>query len=581
MKNKMFNRIYEMAKPHIKKIILVIIVSFIITGLELLNPYLIKVIIDDYLSLGIHEKAGITISMIAFLYIAVVIISNSLTFLTTYITEFVGEKIVFDIRNRLFRFIENASVSFHDKTSSGKLFVRLTSDTEDISALFKDVITSTIKDIIMIIAIIFIMLFLNVKLSLIVLSLVPVIALVSYYITTKLNNAYTYSKSIRTKLNTFIAESIYGIKLIKIFNRQKEKETAFKKISQSFYNSRKITSVYEALLPGIMIIIENLAISMIVFVCTKKLFNVELEIGVIYIFITYIKNIFAPINRIVDNVEVLQDSIVSINKIYEILDKEEYLENLDNGKYITNLKGKIEFRNVWFSYDKKNYVLKDVSFVINPKESIALVGKTGSGKTTITNLINRFYEIDKGEILIDGVNIKDINLTSLRKNIGIILQDPFIFARSVKDNIKMNSEISDKIIESSVKLSSADSFISKYSDNLDHLLTERGESLSIGQKQLIAFARIFSHNPSIFILDEATANIDTNTEKLIQKSVDIISEEKTSIFIAHRLSTIVNVDKIFVLDNGKIIETGNHKELLKKGGYYSNLYNSYYNSLSN
>ncbi len=580
MNNKIFKRVYELAKPHLIKIVIVVIISLVITGLELLNPYLVKTVIDDYLTLGIYEKGKITIAMIGILYIFIVILSNFLTFFTNYLTEFIGEKIVFDLRNKLFKFTQFSNISFHDKTSSGKLFVRLTSDIEDISALFKDVITTSIKDIITIIAIMGIMIALNVKLSIVVILFIPIILLLSYIITNKLNKAYTFSKSIRTRLNTFLAESIYGIKLIKIFNRQHEKEKEFEKISIEYFNSRKPAAFYSGILPGVMTLFEDLMISIIVYICTKKIFDVQLEIGTIYIFITYIKNLFNPIGRLVDNIEVLQDSVVSINKIYEILDKSEYQENIESGKYISNLKGKIEFRNVWFSYDKKNYVLKDVSFVINPKESIALVGKTGSGKTTITNLINRFYEIDKGEILIDGVNIKDINLSSLRKNIGVILQDPFIFARSVKENIKLNSNISDKIIDGSIKLASADKFINKYSEGSNHLLSERGESLSVGQKQLIAFSRIFAHNPSIFILDEATANIDTNTERLIQKSVDIISEEKTSIFIAHRLSTIVNVDKIFVLDKGKIIETGNHNQLLKKGGYYSELYNSYYNSLS-
>lgn len=256
------------------------------------------------------------------------------------------------------------------------------------------------------------------------------------------------------------------------------------------------------------------------------------------------------------------------------------MEDYDSGIEIKDVKGKIEFKNVWFAYEDENWILKDVSFTINPGESIALVGKTGSGKTTITNLINRFYKIQKGEILLDGVNINDINLKSLRKNIGTILQDPFIFAKSLKDNIKLYSDVSDERINEAVKLASATDFINSQNNGINEISAERGNSYSAGQKQLIAFARIFAQNPSIFILDEATANIDTTTEELIQKSVDKISAEKTSIFIAHRLSTIVNVDKIIVLNKGKILEQGNHSELLQKDGYYAKLYNAYYNSLN-
>jgi ATP-binding cassette subfamily B protein len=305
-----------------------------------------------------------------------------------------------------------------------------------------------------------------------------------------------------------------------------------------------------------------------------------LDVGIIYLFVTYLRKIFDPIERIIENMEIVQDAMSSVDKIYEILEHDEFLEDDKNGIILNDVKGKIEFKNVWFAYEGEKWVLKDVSFTINPGESAALVGKTGSGKTTITNLINRFYSIQKGEILLDGININDININSLRRNIGTILQDPFIYAKSIRDNIKLYSDISDKRVEEAVKLASATDFINSLNNGLDEIASERGNSYSAGQKQLIAFARIFAADPSIFILDEATANIDTTTEELIQKSVDKISSEKTSIFIAHRLSTIVNVDKIIVLDHGRIIEQGNHCDLIIKNGYYAKLYNAYYASLN-
>lgn len=329
-----------------------------------------------------------------------------------------------------------------------------------------------------------------------------------------------------------------------------------------------------------MTILENLSIAIIVWACVNHWLGINLEVGLIYVFITYIKQLFEPITRIIDNIEVVQEAFVSIDKIYDILDHKEYLEDLESGIELEDVKGKIEFKNVWFSYDNENWILKNISFTIEPGQSIALVGKTGCGKTTITNLINRFYEIQKGEILLDGINIKDINKRSLRQHIGIILQDPFIFARNIKNNVKLNSSnISDEDIEEAIKLASAEEFVSSLPNGIEEVAKERGASFSAGQKQLLAFARIFAHNPSIFVLDEATANIDTHTESLIQNSIDIISKKKTSIFIAHRLATIVNVDKIIVLDAGEIVEIGNHTELLKTGGYYSKLYNSYYASL--
>ena len=338
--------------------------------------------------------------------------------------------------------------------------------------------------------------------------------------------------------------------------------------------------VVTAILLGLTTVLENLGISIIIWTCVYHIFDVSMDVGYIYVFITYIKSLFEPITRIVENMETVQDAAVSIDKVYDILEKEEYLEDLDEGIELENVKGKIEFRNVWFSYDNENWILKDVSFVINPGESAAFVGKTGSGKTTITNLINRFYEIQKGEILIDDINIKEIKKKNLRRHIGIILQDPFIFAKSIKDNIKLNKTMLDEDVETAIELSSASEFVNTLPNGMEEIASERGNAFSAGQKQLIAFARIFAHNPDIFVLDEATANIDTYTESLIQKSIEIISSKKTSIFIAHRLSTIVNVDKIIVLDEGKIVEEGNHLELVQAGGYYSKLYNAYYESLA-
>lgn len=432
----------------------------------------------------------------------------------------------------------------------------------------------------MIIALAVMMLSLDYKLAIICFLLIPFVALTSIIITKISKNVREYSKNVKTKLNIFLAESIYGVKLIKIFNRQYEKEKECSELCNKFYKSRIPVAFIEGFLIAFMVIFENLGVAFIIWTCINHLFNINLEIGVIYIFITYLKQIFEPIQRIVENFETIQEAVVSINKIYDILDHKEYLEDFKKGTSIDKVNGKIEFKNVWFAYEGENWILKNVSFVINPGESIALVGRTGSGKTTIINLINRFYEIQKGEILIDGINIKDINLHSLRRKIGIILQDPFIFAKSIRDNIELNEKLSDEEIMETIHLASAEDFIKSLPNGIDEIASERGNSFSAGQKQLIAFARIFAHSPSIFILDEATANIDTKTEELIQYSIDKISKEKTSIFIAHRLSTIINVDKIIVLDNGQIIEQGNHNELMcNPDGYYSKLYNAYYTNL--
>lgn len=579
MKNKTLKRCYDIAKPHLKTIIFVSFLSVIIELLELSKPYLVKVVIDDFLSFGIDKKVFLSIDSIGIAYLAIVLIGNILDFFARTKTNIMGEDILYAIRNKIYKYTQDANITFHDKTPAGKLFVRITNDVEDISSLFKDVVTTLFKDIISIIGIATIMIYFSLKLSLLAFIVIPFVVISSIILTKILNKIYDTSKSVRTMLNTFLAESIYGAKLIKIFNIQKEKQNECENLTQKFIVARLPSAIYEGLFPGIMTLFENLAITIIISVTINSIFGISIEIGAVYVFISYIKSLFEPINRVIDNIEIVQEAIVSINKIYDILDKKEYLEDFESGKSLSNVKGKLEFKNVWFAYSKNNWVLKNISFTIEPGETIALVGKTGSGKTTITNLVNRFYDIQKGEILLDGVNIKEYNKKDLRQHIGTVLQDPFIFARSIKDNIKLNKKISDKDILKSIEMASASDFVNSLPKGINEISKERGESYSAGQKQLLAFARIFAHNPDIFILDEATANIDTYTENLIQKSINILSAQKTAIFIAHRLSTIVKVDKIVVLDKGEIVEQGSHSELLNNNGYYSKLYNSYYESL--
>lgn len=578
-KSKTFKRIRSMIRPYKKTVVFVTVLALLIDVLALLKPYLVRVLIDDFLKNGVEQKEFLSVSIIAYIYIGLVLLENFLDYFNSTRTNILGESVVYDLRNRMYTFMEKANIKFHDKMPSGTLFVRIISDIEDVYALFSDVITTIVKDVFIILGLIGVMIYISYKLAAISLLIIPLIVISSLVLTSLLNKTYEAVKIVRTKMNIFFSESIYGLKVIKIFNRQKEKQKECEIITDEFRKAMKPLGLLQGLLPAIMVLIENLGIALIVWAVVNNWIGENLEVGVIYMFVTYLRNLFDPINRIIENVEIVEEAVTSIDKVFEILDKEELLEDFDSGKRIDKIKGKIEFKNVWFAYHDEHWILKNVSFTIEPGQSVALVGKTGSGKTTITNLINKFYTIQKGEILIDGININDINLADLRRNIGTILQDPFIYAKSIKDNIKLFNDISDDNIEEAVKLASANEFIGNQENGIDEIARERGNSFSAGEKQLLAFARIFALNPSVFILDEATANIDTTTEQLIQESVDKLSKEKTSIFIAHRLATIVNVDKIIVLNHGEIVEEGNHQELVKSGGYYSKLYNSYYNSL--
>ena len=379
--NETIQRIVKMLKPQIKSIIIISLLAIIVNIGEVIKPYLIKLVIDDYLESNIWQKGAITIGTIGGIYILIVIIGNILDFAITTATSMMGESVVYSLRNKLYRYTQYANTTFHDKVSSGNLFVRITGDVEDITTLFKDVITSFAKDFVMIIALAIIMLTLNHKLAIICLLIMPMVIITSVIITKMSRKVRTYSKKIRTKGSTFLAESIYGVKLIKIFNRQYEKEKECEEIFKEFWKSRLPIAFIESMLVSMMLIFENLAISVIIWVMLNNLFGIALiEIGVIYVFITYVKQIFEPVNRIVENFETIQEAIVSINKIYDIIEQKEYLENFSKGIELKEIKGKIEFKNVWFSYDNENWVLKNVSFTIEPGQDIALVGRTGSRK---------------------------------------------------------------------------------------------------------------------------------------------------------------------------------------------------------
>ena len=585
---KTVKRFYTLARPYLKWFILIIILAITQNALSASRPLIIKTIIEQFMQNKVFEKSieflgksfVANVLYIGLLYIIIVLFENIIDFIVVKLTANIGGNILSDIRKKIFNFSQKTNISFHDKTPAGKLYVRITSDTEDIGVFFQEVLIDLFSDITYVIVVLIIMFSINWKLTIISLILLIISIMGVTFFVKKANKYYKKAKKIRTELNTFFSEVIYGSRTIKIFNIQniiKDKETD---LTDKLTKTRNKAALIDSPVFQIVTLSLNITIAIILATGIKNIWGIEIKAGEIYVFITFVRRLFEPIAKTMENVEGFQEAIVSLNRISDLIEQEEFLEDYDSGIELKDVKGKLEFKHVWFKYNDndENWILKDISFTIEPTETIALVGKTGAGKTTITNLVNRFYEIQKGEILIDGINIKDINLNSLRSHIGNILQEPFIFSGSVKDNIKLYKNITDEDVEKAVDLALARSFVNSLPNGIETEAVERGENFSVGQKQLIAFARIFALNPDIFILDEATANIDTNTEKLIQKSINKLSKEKTAIFIAHRLSTIVNVDKILVLKDGEIIEQGKHEELLKQNGYYANLYNSYYES---
>lgn len=570
MKKNKFVRIIAYFRPHLLLLAGCLVLAVLVNASEILSPYITKVVIDDYI-LGSNYKYSI--EFLGVLYLLTVLTGSVFNYIQAYLLNSLGQNIMHNIRLQLFSHIQKLPLSFFDKNSSGRIMTRVTNDIEALNEMYSGVIVALFKDVLMLVGIVTVMLKMNFKLSLVSFTIIPIIVVVTYLYNNKAKRNFRRVRNLIAQINGFFAENISGMKLVQIFHREKEKYAEFDKLNKEYNSASILEVVLMALFKPAAELINSLAISILIWYCAGEIFNQNMEIGVLYAFITYIKKFFGPINDLADKYSTIQSGGVSAERIFELLDTVEGKEDLEKGQYIDDIKGEIEFKNVWFSYNDKDWVLKDVSFKVKPGETAAFVGATGSGKTTIINLIGRFYEIQKGEITIDGINIKDICLSQLRRYISVVMQDVFLFSGDIESNIRLNNdEISSEEIIQASKYANASDFIEQLPGKYHEEVKERGCTLSAGQRQLLSFARAIAYKPAILVLDEATANIDTESEKLIQDSLKKITRDRTTLVIAHRLSTIKSADKIIVIHKGRIKEMGNHEELLKANGFYKKLY---------
>ncbi|MBE2226388.1 MAG: ABC transporter ATP-binding protein [Ignavibacteria bacterium] len=566
-------RLIRYLKPYTKWVVLAIALTVGVALLSTVRPYLTKIAIDDY----IVNKDAQGLKNTILVLLGTLILQGLLQYTMTYLTQWIGQKTIFDLRMELFRHIQKFSMKFFDKNPVGRLVTRLTNDIEVLNEMFSSGIVMVFADVFIIGGILFFMFSLSWQLTLIALSVVFPLIYATVIFRKKVRIAFRDVRFYLAKMNSFLQEHISGILVVKIFNKEKRTLNDFKKINYDHTKANKKSVFYYSVFFPVVELIGALSGALIIWYGGGEAVQGALTIGILISFIQYSEMFFRPIRDLSEKYNIMQTAMASSERIFRLLDRQPVINDPLKPAELGECRGDIEFRNVWFAYVKEDYVLRDISFKINQGEKVAFVGATGAGKSSIMNLLCRFYDTQKGEITIDGINIKDLKQNELRRNIGLVVQDIFLFSDSIANNISLNNnDISPEKIKEAASIIGINNFIDKLPLGYGQNVKERGVTLSQGERQLITFARALAYDPKILILDEATSSVDTHSEILIQKAIDKLMDGRTSIIIAHRLSTIQKCDKIIVMHKGEIRETGTHQQLLEYGGIYSKLYQLQY-----
>lgn len=562
-------RLLSYAKPYAFWVALALILVLVLTWFDLYRPILIGDAINLFEADGDYDVIVNT----AIKYSIVLALGFVFNIAQTWILQKTGQNIILQVRRELYLHIQSLSSRYFDLTPVGKLVTRVSNDVEALNEMYSDILVKLFRNIIKIIGLAAVMLVYDYKLALFSFILLPIVIILTVFFRRMARKIYRIYRTRLTDLNTFLSEHLSGMRIIQIFGREERKYEEFhdknKKLYKAFYNEMLIFAVFRPL----MYILSVLSLMIVLWVGSREVFATVISVGTLYIFSNYIQSFFDPIQELAEQFSTLQSSIASAEKIFTIMDEEFSIEEVENPVVLPEIKGRIEFDHVWFAYDNENYVLRDVSFVIEHGQKVAFVGATGAGKSSILNLIGRYYDIQKGHIYIDGVDIKELSKKQLRSAIGQMQQDVFIFEGDIEYNIRLHDEdITDEDVKKAAEYVNASRFIEKLPGAYKEPVTERGATFSAGERQLLSFARTLAHKPSILVMDEATANIDTETEILIQEALEKLMEGRTTIMVAHRLSTIQHADCIMVMHKGKIREQGTHQELLAQDGIYKKLY---------
>ncbi|MCP8969105.1 ABC transporter ATP-binding protein [Ectobacillus ponti] len=565
-------RLLSYMRPYRKLLVLAFLFLILGTAAEIAGPFLIKVFIDNHLMPANFEQQALLTLFIA--YLVLHLLKVWLTYLNLLYFQNIAFKIVQDIRVEVYERVQQLSLGFFDRTPIGTIVSRITNDTESIKDFFVSVLSTFVKNIVFLIGIIAAMFLLNVRLAFFCLILVPIIVFIMRVYRKKSSIFYEEIRTQLSLLNAKLNESIQGMSIVQVFRQERRLRREFEEVNGRHYEAGRKNLRFDALLlrPATDLV-HVFAVIMVLGFFGVDALDSPVQVGVIYAFVSYIDRFFEPINEMMMKLSLFQQAVVSSSRVFELMDEKDLAPVQEGAGSPVVTDGRIEFRNVTFSYDGKRDVLQDISFTVNPGETVAFVGHTGSGKSTIMNLLMRFYHVRKGEIFLDGADLRQYEEAEIRRQIGLVLQDAFLFAGNVKQNIRMYNEgITDEDIREAAQFVQADSFIEQLPHGYDTEVMERGSTFSSGQRQLLTFARTIAANPKILVLDEATANIDTETEEAIQAALKRMRQGRTTIAIAHRLSTIQDADQIFVMHHGRIVERGNHQELLAQQGLYYKMY---------
>ena len=580
---RLVRRLWDFVRPYRRLTLATVVVALLIVGDDLLAPYVTQIAIDRYID-PTHAGAFTTLDrmngtlLLALVYLLILCVGFALRYLQNYTLSVIGQRVMYDLRSAMFAHLQRLSLTFFDHNPVGRLMTRITNDVDSLDQLFTSGSVALLTDLLTLVGIVVILFAENWLLALIVCAVIPPLALVTTYFQRAMRDTFRSIRVRLARINANIAENIAGTQVVQLFNREGRNFDYFDRLNRDYYDTALRSLFYFALFLPVVNLFAAIATALIVRMGGGQALTGALTLGALVAFLQYADRFFLPVRDLADRYTVLQSAMASSERIFRVLDEPIVVADPEQPRPLAEVRGAVEFRDVWFAYNQDEWVLKGISFRIQPGESVAFVGATGAGKTSLISLISRFYDVQRGEVLVDGVNVNTVAQHQLRRHIGAVLQDPFIFAGTIASNIRLHEDdISDERVREAARFVNADKFISQLPHGYDEVTQERGAGLSVGQKQLLAFARAIAFNPEILlILDEATSSVDTATEALIQDALERLMRGRTSIIIAHRLSTIRNVDRIIVLHKGRIVEEGAHEQLLMRNGYYKRLYELQY-----